>query len=136
MKKSVRYQIALLAACAGLPAAGLFAQAPAASPSPAVTPSVSVPAGPATDATAGMREKGRRAMQERLSALTPEEREKLKAAHRKAMEDPALKTAEANRATDKRGYREAMRAAMLRADPTVGPILEKMREERPRRKKF
>ena len=126
MNYSIRHKIALLTACAALPAAGLFAQAPATE----ATPSVSVPATttPAPDTTtATVRHQGER--KGRLAELTPEERQKLKAAHEKAKQDPAVKTAEATRETDKRGYRKAMRDAMLRADPSIQPILEKMREE-------
>ncbi len=70
-----------------------------------------------------------------MEVLTPEERQTLRAAHKTAMQDPSVKAAEATRATDKKGYRQAMRAAMLKADPNVGPILEKMRESKPNKKK-
>ena len=73
-------------------------------------------------------------MRARLAALTPEERQKLIAARRKAKQDPAVKAAEATRETDRKGYHKAMKEAMLRADPSVGPILEKLREERPGKK--
>ncbi len=128
MNQPIRYQFALLTACAVLPVTGLFAQAPATE----ATPSVSVPAttttttAPATTAEAGKHRGERRAM---LASLTPEERQKLKAAHEKAKQDPAVKSAEATRETDRRGYHQAMRAAMLRADPSIQPILEKLREE-------
>lgn len=111
--------IPLVLALALLPVAGLRAQ----SPSP--TPSVSTPAEP---------HKGRR--KEMLQSLTPEEREKLKTARQAALEDPAVKAAEATRATDKRGYRQAVRAAMLRKDPSVGEILAKMKGERKQEKIF
>ncbi len=65
-------------------------------------------------------------MKERLAALTPEERERLKAAHQKAMQDPAVVAAEANKASDPRAYHEAVHAATLRADPTIGEVLEKL----------
>lgn len=130
MKTSIRFHFTLLTVCAALPAGGLLAQAPAAT----ATPSVSAPAQSAAPADAEENE-GKMRMRA-LSALTPEERQKLRAAHKAAEQDPAVKTAEATRATDKRGYREAVRAAMLRADPSVGPILEKMREARPHKKDF
>lgn len=96
-----------------LPAAGLYAQ----SPSP--TPSISAPA---------EKHPGRRKAM--LQNLTPEERQKLKTARQAALEDPAVKTAAATRATNRRGYRQAVRAAMLRQDPSVGAILAKMKDER------
>ena len=134
MKNTFSRTLILLALGAALPAVGAFAQSPAA---PAATPSVSVPAGetttadPAATAAPGKREGKMRA---RLAALTLEERQKLMAARRKAKEDPAVKAAEATRETDRKSYHKAMREAMLRADPSVGPILEKMRENRPGRK--
>ena len=130
MKKSLLFPFALLTVCAALPVGGLLAQAPAAQG--AATPSVSAPAkSAAAPAEADEQEGGvRRA----LEALTPEERQTLRAAHKAAMQDPSVKAAEATRATDKRGYRQAVRAAMLKANPSVGPILEKMRESKPNRK--
>ena len=128
MKTPIRYHFALLAACVALPAAGLRAQAPAAATS--ATPSVSMPA--ASPAAADT-EEHEGARMKALAKLTPEERQKLKAAHQAAMQDPSVKAAEAEKAgdrKDKRAYREAMRAAMIKADPSVQPILDKMKEER------
>ena len=100
MNYSIRHKIDLLTACAALPAAGLFAQAPATE----ATPSVSVPAAtaatPDTTPAAGKHQGERKG---RLAELTPEERQKLKAARQKAMQDPAVKTAEATRETDRNG---------------------------------
>ena len=130
MKTSLRFHFALLTACVALPAGGLFAQAPAAT----ATPSVSAPAQTATaPAEAGEDNEGKMRMRA-MSRLTPEERQKLRTARQAAMQDPAVKAAEATRATDKRGYHQTMVAAMIKADPSVAPILEKMREERPNRK--
>ena len=133
MKHPIRHQIALFTACAILPAAGLLAQDPApAAAAPATTPSVSAPA-----ATAAATEEHEGGHMKAISKLTPEERQKLKAAHQAALQDPAVKSAEAQKGNGKEGkraYREAVRAAMLKADPSVQPILEKMREERPRKK--
>ncbi len=128
MKISLRLPFALLTVCAALPAAGLRAQAPAA----AATPSVSAPAkaAPADDAEENEGKMRSRAM----SNLTPEEQGKLRAAQKAAMQDPAVKAAEATRSTDKKGYRQALKAAMIRADASVGPILEKLRDAKPRKK--
>ncbi len=126
MITSIRSKIVLFAACAALPATGLFAQAPATTS----TPSVSVPAADTTTTpTTAAPGKHEGNMRERLASLTPEERQKLKAAREKAKEDPAVKAAEPTRETDRKGFRKTMVAAMLRADPSVGPILEKLREE-------
>ncbi len=125
MNRPIRYQFALLTACAVLPATGLFAQAPA----PDATPSVSTPAAPASpDATPA--EGKHHGHHGRHANLTPEERQKLKAAHDKALQDPAVKSAEANRETDRKGYRKAVHDAMLRADPSIQPILNKTRAGR------
>ena len=68
-------------------------------------------------------------MREKLASLTPEERQTFMAAHKKAKEDPAVKAAEATKETDKKGFHKTMVEAMIRADPAVKPILEKLREE-------
>ena len=133
MKTPFRLSFALLTLCAALPAGGLMAQAPAAAAT--ATPSVSAPA-KTTTTTDAEEENGGGKMRERFMALTPEERAKLRAANKAARQDPAVKAAEATRTTDRKGYREAMRAAMLKADPSVEPILEKMRDARPHKKDF
>ena len=133
MKISLRLPFALLTVCAALPASGLWAQAPAAAPATTATPSVSAPAKVAGSEDAGDNEGRMRARA--MTDLTPEEQGKLRAARKAAMQDPAVKAAEATRATDKKGYRQAVKAAMLKADPSVGPILEKLREGGKVRKK-
>ena len=128
MKNLLRFTLTFAGACAVLPAVGLFAQAP--SPSVSATPSVSVPAGPTSSATAGGAQAGQgrgQRLRESLATLTPEERQELKTAHEKALADPAVKTAEAQRASDPQAFRRTVFEAMLRADPNVGPILKKMR---------
>ena len=69
----------------------------------------------------------------RWASLTEEERSKLKAAHQKAMADPAVRAARDRLRQARREFREVMRPALLKADPSVQPILEKMRAERPDR---
>jgi Spy/CpxP family protein refolding chaperone len=68
----------------------------------------------------------RRHRTERLANLPPEERQKLKAAHEKAMQDPGLKAAQDKLRQARKEFRDSMRAAMLKADPTIQPILDKM----------
>jgi Spy/CpxP family protein refolding chaperone len=63
---------------------------------------------------------------ERLANLAPEDRQKLKAAHEKAMQDPGLRTAQDKLRQARTEFRDSMRAAMLKADPTIQPILDKM----------
>ncbi|HZR77786.1 MAG TPA: hypothetical protein VFA58_01180 [Chthoniobacterales bacterium] len=59
-----------------------------------------------------------------LANLTPAERQELRAAHKKAKQDPAYQAAKAKL----REARQAMRAALLKADPNIQPILNKMPE--------
>ena len=124
--KNTHLTLALLTACAVLPVSGLIAQS--ASPAPATTPSVSAPA--ATAATESEEEEGGGKMHKALASLTPEERGKLRAAHKAAMQDPTVEAAKAEKGTNKKAFRMAVRNAMLKADPSVGPILEKLKEER------
>ena len=92
------------------------------SPAPSATPSVSSPS------TGGDAEAEKHAgRHDRMAALTPDERERVKAAREKAMQDPTVKSAEAEKSTNRRAYQKAVHEAMLRADPTIKPLLEKMR---------
>jgi Spy/CpxP family protein refolding chaperone len=63
-----------------------------------------------------------------LANLTPEERAKLRAARHQAMADPAVQAAKDRARQARREYRDLRRAAMLRADPTLQPILDKIPE--------
>jgi hypothetical protein len=67
----------------------------------------------------------------RWASLSEEERGKLKAAHQKAMEDPAVRAAHDKLKQARREFREVMRPAMLNADPSLQPIFDKLRAERP-----
>jgi hypothetical protein len=62
--------------------------------------------------------------------LTEEERSKLRAAHHKAMTDPAVKEAHERLKQARREFRDVMHPALLKADPSIQPILEKLRAER------
>ncbi len=61
-----------------------------------------------------------------LANLSVEERAKLRAAHQKAMADPALQAAKDRMRQARRELRDSRRAAMLRADPSIQPILDKI----------
>ena len=67
----------------------------------------------------------------RWANLNDEERSRLKAAHQKAMADPAVRAARDRLRQARREFREVMRPALLKADPSIQPILEKLRVERP-----
>jgi Spy/CpxP family protein refolding chaperone len=104
-----------------MPIAGLFAQEPAAAP----TPSVSAPAAPSTE-TPGTGEAGHGHMRAALASLTPAERQELKQAHQKALSDPSVQAVEGEKKTDHKAYHKAVVAAMIKADPNVEPILAKL----------
>ena len=130
MKTSLRLPLAVFTVCAALPVGGLLAQAPAT----AATPSVSAPAKSAAAPAEADDENEGKKMRRAYETLTPDEQRQLRAARKTAMQDPSVKAAEATRATDRKGYRKAMREAMLKADPNIGPVLEKMRDAKPRKK--
>jgi hypothetical protein len=69
----------------------------------------------------------------RWANLTEEEKSKLKAAHQKAMADPAVQAARDRLRQARREFREVLRPALLKADPSIQPILDRMRAERPDR---
>lgn len=71
-----------------------------------------------------------------FGSLTEQERDRLKNARAAAKDDPAVQAAEKKRdsattpeerraATDE--YRKAIGAAILKADPTLGPVLDKLK---------
>jgi hypothetical protein len=68
-----------------------------------------------------------------LANLTEDERARLRAAHEKAMADPAVQAAREKLKQARREFREVLRPALLKADPSVQAILDKLRAERPDR---
>ena len=73
---------------------------------------------------------GRRRWEQRATNLSPEERQKLQAAEQQAMQDPAVQAARVKMQEADREFRDAMRAAMLKADPSIQPILNKIPNQR------
>ena len=69
--------------------------------------------------------RGRR-WEQRLANLSPEERQKFEAARQKAMQDPSVQAAHDKMRQAHKEFQEAMRAAMLKADPSIQPVLNKM----------
>jgi hypothetical protein len=53
---------------------------------------------------------------------------KVKAVHALAMEDPAVRAADEKRKQADKEFRDILRAAMLKIDPAIQPILDKMPE--------
>src|SRR5437868_4500729 len=65
-----------------------------------------------------------------LSRLSLEEQARLRSAHDMAMRDPALLQSRARYEQARREFRDKLRDALLKADPSVQPILEKARRQR------
>lgn len=74
-------------------------------------------------------------MRDRFESLTPEQRQQVKAARQTAQEDPVvvaarekMKSADSPEARREAGraMREAMKAAMLKQDPALAPLLEQL----------
>ncbi len=60
-----------------------------------------------------------------LAKLDPEQRERVKAAHEKAMQVPEIREARERVAAAVDDLREKMRAAMLKADPSLEDVMKK-----------
>jgi hypothetical protein len=67
-----------------------------------------------------------REREERVNKLSTEDQLKLRAAQQKAAEDPEVKAALEKRNQVLEEYRAAVRAAIIKADPTVKSILERV----------
>jgi len=67
-----------------------------------------------------------------FSRLSLEEQSKLRSAHDMAMRDPALMQSRARYEQARKEFRDKLRDALLKADPSVQPILEKARRQRHR----
>ena len=61
-----------------------------------------------------------------MNNLTPEEKQKVMNARRSAMQDPAVQSARTKMQAASKEMHDAMEAAMLKADPSLKPILDKM----------
>ena len=74
-----------------------------------------------------------RERQSKISQLSPEEQATLQAAHEKAMADPAVRAAMANRDRALQELQITFRKAMVKADPELASILKRvMTGQRPR----
>ena len=67
-----------------------------------------------------------------FSRLSLDEQAKLRSAHDMAMRDPALVQSRARYEQARKEFRDRLRDALLKADPSVQPILEKARPQRHR----
>jgi len=61
-----------------------------------------------------------------VANLSGDERVRLRAANQTAMADPAVQAAKDRMRQAARDFRDLKRAALLRADPSIQPILDKM----------
>ncbi|PYK32386.1 MAG: hypothetical protein DME57_00140 [Verrucomicrobia bacterium] len=64
--------------------------------------------------------------EQRLANLSPEERQKLQAARQKAMQDPGVQASREKMRQAHKEFRDAMHSAMLKADPSIQPVLDKI----------
>jgi hypothetical protein len=67
---------------------------------------------------------------QRFSGLSMEEQAKLRSAHDTAMRDPALAATRQRYEQARKEFRDKLRDALLKADPSVQPILEKVHRQR------
>ena len=65
-----------------------------------------------------------------MDSLSQEEKDKLRAASEKAMQDAKVQAAREKMEAAGKEFHDAMRAAQLAADPSVEPILKKLDEAR------
>ena len=66
----------------------------------------------------------------RFSRLSREEQARFRSAHDTAMRDPALVATRQRYEQARREFRDKLRDALLKADPSVQPIIEKVRRQR------
>ena len=66
----------------------------------------------------------------RFSRLSREEQARFRSAHDMAMRDPALAATRQRYEQARNEFRSKLREALLKADPSVQPILEKVRRHR------
>jgi hypothetical protein len=67
-----------------------------------------------------------REREERVHKLSIEEQLKLRAAQQKAAEDPTVQAALEKRNKAIQEFRAALRASMIKSDPTIQPVLDKL----------
>ncbi len=67
---------------------------------------------------------------ERFAGLSRDEQTRLRTAHDTAMRDPALAATRQRYEAARKEFRDKLHDALLKADPSVQPILEKVRRQR------
>ena len=73
---------------------------------------------------------GNQFRQGRFSRLSMDEQARLRSAHDMAMRDPALAATRQRYEQARKEFRDKLREGLLKADPSVQPILEKVRRQR------
>jgi len=66
----------------------------------------------------------------RFARLSMQEQARLRSAHDMAMRDPALAATRQRYEQARKEFRDKLRDALLKADPSVQPILDKVRRQR------
>lgn len=98
---------------------------PAVAPAPAFARPIQAP-GPVSPQT-----QPTRLQRPVLNDLSEDERTRLHTAHQNAFHDPNLAASRTRYLNARKEFREKLRDALLKADPSVQPILEKIRREKP-----
>ena len=70
-----------------------------------------------------------------FDSLSQEEKDKLRAATEKAMQDPKVQAAREKMEAAGKDFRDAMQAAQVAADPSIEAILKKLQEAREKAQK-
>ena len=65
-----------------------------------------------------------------LKGVSPSDRVKLRALREMVKDDPAVRAADEKRKRANDEYHKALRAAILKRDPSLAPILDQIRERR------
>ena len=110
----------LAAITLAVPALSAYAQAPAASPPSAPGSPAVVPTTPEGGGRVGRGGRGGEMVRRMMENLTPEEQTRVRTARRATAKDPAVAAA-------RRALMQAERDAMLKQDPTLGPVLDRLR---------
>lgn len=121
-------QTPITGAAPGVPSIGLNAAASAVPVAPRV-----VPEAPSNSSAANAQAETQSERHQRWNSLSEDERVKLKAALEKAVVDPEVRTVRDRLHEARREFRKVMRPALIKADPSVQPILEKVQAERAER---
>ena len=69
-------------------------------------------------------------LSEWLRAFSPEEQAKLRAAHKQALENPDVRAADERRKQANADYHDQLHREMLRIDPSLKPLLDKLSDLR------